>query len=120
MAPRQYCNGRCSKRRYSALAVRSGVRAQAQPGKAPGQAPFVEPIRIVVTYASWQNLCFPSAGRCVEAFELCEDGIHRFRPGPECFRLNAQPTEQETQEVSRCHRLDLRAQPSDRVSVDAG
>ncbi len=80
----------------------------------------VEPARVVAGDAGRQQLGLPGAGRRLEAFELAEHRGQRVRPLHAGLFGDALPIEQETQEVLRRDRLDLGAQPLQRIAVDAG
>ena len=65
------------------------------------------------------SLGLPGAGRRLEAFELREHGDQRIRPARPRRRRYVLPVEQEAHEVARLDRLDLAAQPLERVAMDA-
>jgi MFS family permease len=55
----------------------------------------------------------------VAAFELLDGGGEAFDTAQLVFRGDVLPMEQEAQEIRRAHRLDLRAQPVQRIAMDA-
>ena len=95
------------------------ARPQPGPGDASGEALVVEPDRIVPGDARRQDLGLPGAGRRLEPFELAEHRGERVRPFHAGLVGHPLPGEQEAQEVARRDRLDLGAQPLQRIAVDA-
>ena len=92
---------------------------QPRPSNTPGQAVIVEPGWVVVFEARGENLSLPGTGRCLETFELLDDGRERIGSLHARLRCEPLPGKQEAQKVPRGDRFDLGAQPLDRIVVDS-
>ena len=80
----------------------------------------VEPRRFVLREARGKDLCFPSAGRRLEALQLPDQLAECFGPLHPRVHRDPLPIKKETQKVARGDRLDLRAQSLHRIPVDPG
>ena len=105
--------------RARAAAVGGDRRRQPRPGRPSGEALGVEPRGLIALEPRRQDLGLPGFRRRLEAFERVEDDGQRVRPLEARLLGDMLPGEQEAQEVARRDRLDLGAQPPDRVMMDA-
>src|SRR5450759_1232675 len=123
MASNDQCNrrraGRCW-RRMALAAIRTFIGwPQPRPSDAPGQALIVEPSRFVVLNAGRQNLGFPSSRWRLETLELLDNCLERLGSFHARVRRHLLPGEQKAEEIARRDRLDLGAQPLDRIVVNS-
>ena len=93
---------------------------QSSPSDLAGEAEHVEPRRIVAIETRRQHRPLPRAGRHLESVEERDRLAHAVEPGQLAAVVDVMPREQEPHEVRRRDRLDLRAQPIERVAMDAG
>ena len=122
-------NAACRRASSVIGVVRTGVATRSplrlEPGVSRAQATrparhmIVQPGRLVAGDARRQDFGLPGAGRRFETFQQGDRGGNRIRPFQTRLVGHALPGEQEAQEVARRDRLDLGAQATDRVVVNA-
>src|SRR6185503_16903297 len=118
MTPAEQGDGGAADRSRGRAGFGSAAR-EPRPDETAGETLLIEPRRVVLVDSRRQDLCFPCSCRCLEALELCEDGGDSIWPLHPCPRRCTLPLEQETQEIARFHRLDLRPQALHGVAMDA-
>ena len=94
-------------------------RGQSRPADLAGEAQHVEHLRLVRDQTRRQDRALPRACRELEPVEHREDLTQPVDPGQPRGRFHVLPGEQEAHEVGGAHRFDLRAQPVQRVTVNA-
>jgi len=75
---------------------------------------------IVSVDARGQNGALPAVGRQLESVQLFEDRAEAVDAAQPMRGVHVLPREQEPHEIRRADRLDFRAQPVERVAMDAG
>jgi hypothetical protein len=108
-----------SRARAAGAAASCGAAGAGASRRAAGRAQVVEPGDRIVADARGQQSRFPRGRRRLEAFELREHAGERFGAADARGRRDALPVEQEAHEIARLDRLDLAAQATDGVAMDA-
>ena len=94
-------------------------RRQARPADFAGQAEHVEHRRVVAVEAGRKHRALPGRSGKLEAVELRERPRAGRRGRSADRRIDVLPAEEEAHEVRRADRLDLGAEPVQRVAMDA-
>ena len=102
------------------MPVRRRRRRQPTPGDLPRETQAVEPQRVVLAEPGRKHVGFPGTRGHFVAIEQLEHRAEPFRSLGPGVRCDALPPQQEPHEVRRRDRLDLLAQPVERVAMDAG
>src|SRR5207302_8165273 len=98
---------------------RAATRRQAPPRHPAAQAELVELLAAVTRDARRQHIVLPAGGGELVAFELLDDRREPFRALHLIVARDVLPVKEEAQEIGSADRLDLGAQPVERVAMDA-
>ena len=110
----QHQRDRRGAQRHFALAGREPA-----PGDAAAEAEAVDLLGAVVADPRREHVVFPRCRRQLEALELLDDRGQPFGAFQLLARRDMLPMQQEAHEVGRGDRLDLGAQPVQRVAMNA-
>ena len=96
-----------------------GRDREAAPAHLARQTQHVEQRRLVAVESPRQHRSFPGAGRELETVEDGDDLAQAVDPGEPRRHRRVLPLEQESHEIRGRDRLDLGAQPIERIAVNA-
>src|SRR5207302_1118067 len=94
-------------------------RTQTRPTDAAGKAKSIEPFRIVVGDTRAEHSGFPRRERQLAAVKLFEDRLQSFRTFDPMFGIDALPRKKKSIKILSRNRLNFRAQPIDRQSMNS-
>src|SRR5205807_47394 len=108
---------RPQRRRCSCVGVLRG--AQTSPANPAGKTEPVEPFGIVVGHTRLKHRRFPCSQWQLATVELFQDGLQALQPFDPMFLVSSLPREKKTIEIVNRDRLNFRAQPVDRQSMNS-
>ena len=98
---------------------RDRPRRDARPADLSSEAQHIEHRRLVALDAGRKDRAFPRRPGKLESVELRQRFSQSVESGQPIDGIDVLPLEEEPHEVGRADRLDLGAQPVERVAVDA-